>query len=98
MARRTAAPRFDIAVLRKIGFDLWDPIGCPVPKDEYDTYLLKAAGDLWNGQPVQVVIDYLVEVETEWMGLQLVEGVVDRAARVAAAIDSYVRDLRGRSS
>lgn len=97
MTRRSAEPRFDIAVLRTIGFDLWNPIGVEVPEDEYDTYLMKAAGDLWNGQHVEAVASYLVRAETEWMGLELVDGVPERAARVATAISDYIRALRNRT-
>jgi len=87
-------PRFDIATLRKIGFDQWDPIGGGVPEDEYDTYLLKAAGNLWNGDAVKQVADYLAKVEVEWMGLELAPGVHDRALGVAGAISGYVQSLR----
>jgi len=36
--RMTSRPEISIGPLRKIGFDLWDPIGGGVPEDEYDTY------------------------------------------------------------
>lgn len=89
-----ARPRFDIGKLREIGFEQWDPIGVPVPEDEYDTYLLKAAGNLWNGEGVEKVAEYLVKVEVDWMGLSLVPGVRERARQVAGAISGYVQSLR----
>jgi hypothetical protein len=90
----SACPRFDIGKLREIGFEQWDPIGVPVPDDEYDTYLLKAAGNLWNGEGVERVADYLVKVEVDWMGLSLVPGVRERARQAASAISDYVQSLR----
>jgi hypothetical protein len=87
-------PRFDIVSLRKIGFERWDPIGGGGPADEYDTYLLKAAGNLWNGDAIEQVSDYLVKVEVEQMGLELAPGVRERASQVAQAISEYVQSLR----
>ena len=86
-------PRFDIGKLREIGFEQWKPIGVPVPEDEYDSYLLKAAGNLWNGEDVERVADYFVKIEVDWMGLSL-PGVKERARRVAGAISDYVQSLR----
>lgn len=90
----TARPSFDLASLRKIGIDQWNPIGTWVPDDEYDTYLLKAAGNIWNGDPVEKVAEYLVKVEAEWIGLGLAPDVHARAVLAAAAIHDYVRSLR----
>lgn len=90
----SARLHFDIGKLRVIGFEQWDPIGVPVPDDEYDTYLLKAAGNLWNGETVEKVADYLMNVEVDWMGLSLVPGVKERARQVAGAISDYVQSLR----
>lgn len=87
-------PQIDLGPLRKIGFDLWDPIGGGVPEDEYDTYLLKAAGHLWNGDALDQVAEYLVAVEAEWMGLGHAPGTKERALQVATAISRYVESLR----
>jgi hypothetical protein len=35
------------------------------PDDEYDGYLLQAAGRLWNGASAEEVTDYLVTLELE---------------------------------
>ena len=47
------SPNFDIKRLREIGWKDWDPIGLGPPEepfdDEYDSYLLRAAGAFWNG-------------------------------------------------
>jgi hypothetical protein len=85
---------FDIAVLRKIGFDRWDPLGGWVPPDEYDSYLLKAAGDLWHGKAVEDVAAYLANVEREVIGLGPSEALYERALHTATAINSHVQTLR----
>ncbi len=98
-------PRIELSRLREIGWAQWDPIGLSQMgdddwkeggpcADEYDTYLLKAAGNLWNGEGVERVADYLVKVEVDWMGLSHVACVEERARRVAVAISDYVQSLR----
>ena len=45
-------PKFKISRLREIGWTEWNPIGLDrdeYTEDEYDSYLLQAAGRLWNG-------------------------------------------------
>lgn len=84
----------DIGALRKIGLELWNPIGDGVPEDEYDTYLLKAAGNLWNGDDLNQVTDYLIAVEAEMMGLGYAPDVKERAFQVAAAIRRYIQSAR----
>ncbi|HEY8571030.1 hypothetical protein [Phenylobacterium sp.] len=86
--------RFDIARLRRIGFEQWDPIGGSVPEDEYDSYLLKAAGNLWNGDPIDQVASYFVRVEVDAMGLEAVPGVYERALKASEAISQYVASLK----
>ncbi|MDJ0609256.1 MAG: hypothetical protein QNJ67_09790 [Kiloniellales bacterium] len=70
-------PSIKAADFREIGWTLWDPIalkeadGNP-PKnaeDEYDTYLLHAAGMLINGKGVAAARDYLAKIEADYMGL-----------------------------
>ena len=94
----TALPTFQLARLREIGWAQWDPIGVGGPDhgwpaDEYDTYLLHAAGQLWNGQSEHEVTDYLVKIETEHMGLTAVPGIRPRAFGVVKAIRHYVETL-----
>ena len=72
----------------------WDPIGCGVPLDEYDSYMLQAAGRLWNGASVEEVADYLVAVETEHMGLSDAPDVRPRARAAVTALNDYVAELR----
>jgi len=65
-----------------------------VPEDEYDTYLLKAAGNLWNGDGLDQVAEFLVTVDAEWMGLGHAPGMEESALQVAIAISRYVQSLR----
>ncbi|MGC3940970.1 hypothetical protein ACOTTU_24510 [Roseobacter sp. EG26] len=71
-------PRLDLNRLREIGWSLWDPIGLDGKSDiwrdetfvdEYDTYLMKAAGMLRNQCSLAEVVEYLFFIETEYMGL-----------------------------
>jgi hypothetical protein len=95
----TNCPSFDLSALREIGWTKWDPIGVGGPKDgwpadEYDTYILQAAGQLWNGKSNDEVADYLVTIETEHMGLSAMAGIHSRALEVARAMREYVETLR----
>ena len=58
--------------LRRINNDLhseWNPIGCDVPKDEYESYAGPVATLLLKGAPDSEIAAYLFHVETETMGL-----------------------------
>jgi hypothetical protein len=90
---------FKLSRLREIGWAKWDPIGVGGPDhgwpaDEYDAYLLSAAGQLWNGRSVEEVADYLVKIETEHMGLAVVTDIRLRALDVAQTMRVYVEELR----
>ena len=94
----TARPKIRLSRLRDIGWSLWDPIGLLEPgqkwddedclpfADEYDGYLMQVAGQLRRGVPDANVAKYLVQIETEHMGLGPGRGVLQRAERVVAAI------------
>lgn len=95
----TERPKFQLSRLREIGWSKWDPIGVGGPDhgwpdDEYDNYLIQAAGQLWHGQPDDTVADYLVKIETEHMGLTAVPGIRSRAFDVVRSIREYVDTLR----
>lgn len=51
----SARPAFKLSRLRELGWALWNPIGLGPPyksfADEYDGYLLQAAGQLWRAEP-----------------------------------------------
>lgn len=94
-----ARPSIQLSRLREIGWSKWDPIGVGGPDhgwpaDEYDSYLLQAAEQVWNGQSDDVVADYLVTIETEHMGLTAAPSIHARALDVAKAIRQYVETLR----
>lgn len=94
----TTNPIFKLSRLREIGWDRWDPIGLSGfegrPDDEYDSYLLEAARRLWNGAGVEEVTDFLVKVETEYMGLGNPAAGSARAREVVKALSDYVSELR----
>jgi hypothetical protein len=95
----TKRPTFDLSRLREIAWAKWDPIGVGRLEegwtaDEYDIYLLNAAGQLWNGHSDDEVAAYLVKAETEDMGLAAAPGIRSRARDVAQAIRSYIETLR----
>lgn len=64
------------------------------PDDEYDSYLLQAAGHLWNGASTEEVTAYLVTVELDRMGLSDAPGLRPRARETVNALDGYVSELR----
>jgi hypothetical protein len=95
----TTCPRLELSRLREIGWSRWDPIGLSgmenTPDDEYDRYLLHAAGRLWNGASEEEVTDYLVSIETEHMGLGDAPRVRTRARELVSALSRYVSELCG---
>ncbi|SLN72937.1 hypothetical protein ROA7450_04081 [Roseovarius albus] len=75
---KNARPKINIDCLREIGWTLWDPISLNETmggwkgeafEDEYDSYLLKAAGMLWNKRTAEEVVEYLFQIESQHMGL-----------------------------
>jgi hypothetical protein len=96
---RLQKPVPDIKRLRAIGWSTWDPIGLSklssVPlesiADEYDTYLLHAAGLLINGAGADATAGYLVDIATHHMGLGHTDAL--SAKRTADAINDYLAGL-----
>jgi hypothetical protein len=96
MAPLPTPPKLKLSRLRDIGWSLWDPIGLLGPgqrweeaqafADEYDAYLIQAAGLLRRGTPDQDVIELLVSVETAQMGLGQQPDTYARARSTVAAI------------
>lgn len=65
-----------IEALREIGWSVWDPLNLQSigwreqgGENEYDRYLLHAAEMLSRGCPDFEVIEYLILVETDHMGM-----------------------------
>ncbi|MDR3449043.1 MAG: hypothetical protein P4M15_04735 [Alphaproteobacteria bacterium] len=98
----TEGSKIELATLRKIGWDRWDPIGIRMfgdhawrgpAADEYDTYLLHVAGMLKQAVPDEEAIAYLDWVASVHMGLGLrtAEGHAASVATVQA-ISEYLRE------
>lgn len=64
----------------------WDEDEAQAFADEYDTYLIEAAGLLRRGTSDQDVVELLVTVETAHMGLALQPDTYERARSTVAAI------------
>ena len=90
-------PKLRLSRLRDIGWRLWDPIGLldegdtwegkPFA-DEYDSYLMQAAGRLRRGTPERDVVEYLNQIEAERMGLGFAPGMGARNLEVVKAIQA----------
>ncbi|MGI9352142.1 MAG: hypothetical protein ACR2O3_11305 [Rhizobiaceae bacterium] len=91
-------PKLKLSRLRDIGWSIWDPVGllgsgqnwddedCLPFADEYDSYMMQAAGQLRRGAPDADVTMYLVQIETEHMGIVSRRDALERAEKVVAAI------------
>lgn len=88
-------PKIKLSRLRDIGWRHWDPIGLVKidggwknsrAADEYDSYLLKAAGMVRRNEGDDEAARFLVWVENEHMGLGLREDIQSRAEATIAAI------------
>lgn len=95
-------PPVKLSILRDIGFAEWDPIGVQDENgdwegsdaaDEYDRYLLHVAVSLQRGEPETNLVDYLVWVETEHMGIGVNATAEPRAVTTVEAIKDYVQSL-----
>ncbi len=88
--------------MREIGWAKWDPIGIRAaaaapggPVDEYDSYLVHAAGLAYQGRSCEEVADYLHRIARDHMAIG--EHASRAAAEeTAAAICGYVASLAGR--
>lgn len=92
-------PKIEIENLRVIGWSNWDPIGLADndgkppygAQDEYDTYLLQAAGMLVNGRGSEAAIRYLTCIAVHHMGLGYDDGVT--ASKTVDQIRRYLIKL-----
>ena len=98
---RTPSPKLRLSRLRDIGWSLWDPIGlmradrtwhdeeCLPFADEYDSYLVRAAGRLRRGDAPPDVAHYLAAIEVNAMGLGgSFQTALARAERVVEAMQA----------
>ena len=91
-----------LSVLRDIGWERWDPIRLNGSEggwrrsnaaDEYDRYLVRVADSLQRGEPDDVLVDYLLGIETGHMGLADTRAARLRAETTVAAIRGQVERL-----
>jgi hypothetical protein len=82
--------------LRTIAWSDWDPIGLNGSEggwrysdaaNEYDRYMLRVLEGLRNGEPASSLIDYLVGIEVEHMGVTKRPDARTRATATVAAIE-----------
>jgi hypothetical protein len=92
-------PSVKLSVLRDIGWDKWDPIRLNGSEggwrrsdaaDEYDRYLLRAAGSVQSGEEDEAIVDYLASIETGHMRLANTSTARSRAEVTVAAIREQV--------
>jgi hypothetical protein len=62
--------------------------------DEYDRYLVRVAGGLQRGEPDDVLVEYLVGIETGYMGLADTPAARSRAETTVAAIREQVEGIQ----
>lgn len=98
MAPLPTPPKLKLSHLRDIGWTLWDPIGLLAADrrwddadarpfaDEYDGYLIEAAGMLRRGAADQDAVDYLAGIEINHMGLTGRPDAYKRAEATVSAI------------
>ena len=81
--------------LRTIAWTKWDPIRLSGSQggwrysdaaNEYDRYMLRVLEGLRNGEPDSAMIDYLVGIEVEHMGVSMTLDTRARAKATVAAI------------
>jgi hypothetical protein len=96
----TAIPDPTLLALRRIGWEVWDPIGLAHhvgadfisgPADEYDRYLLEAFKMASIGRSAEDIANYLADIAADYMGLgPSVEGEI-AAVETAAEILGLTR-------
>lgn len=83
----------DLARLRLIGWAIWNPIGLggppATPADEYDHYLIQAAGMIVSGRSEAEVAEYFVRCVEVEMGMTPADHAA--AQTTAAAIKTRVQ-------
>lgn len=97
----------DLAALRQIGWDHWDPIGIRginldawqgAAADEYDRYMLHVAQLLKNGASQEQAIAYLDEIVSDHMGIGPITTERHIASvRTVEAISEYQENTRSLS-
>lgn len=100
----TERPKVQLSRLRDIAWDLWDPIGVKHIEGhwegsgaaaEYDSYMLRVSWLVRNGGQVDDAVAYLMQMESEHMGLGPRPDARDRAVTTVEAVRAYARELDG---
>ena len=101
MSKLPPNPRVKLSILRDIGWEKWDPIGLlPMVGEgskwdhpdnlhfanEYDRYLVSAASQLRRGADAEDIINYLIRIEADHMGMGIGPSTRPRAKSVVKAI------------
>ena len=98
----TALP-IKLSVLRSIGWSEWDPIQLNGSEggwqrseaaDEYDRYMLRVAAGLQNGAAENSMVDYLLGIEVDHMGLNATPNARTRAEATVVAIREYLGSIK----
>lgn len=76
----------DVEAIRKILLTEWDPIGCGVPDDEYDSYIGGIYGEIQRGATALQLAEYLSAIESGAMGLTVNEKAAGRNVVVAHSL------------
>lgn len=80
MSTRSRDWKTDVDVIRRVLISEWDPIGCGVPDDEYDSYIPVIFRLMQGRAGVEGLANHLEKLETEYIGCQ---ADPDRNRRVA---------------
>jgi hypothetical protein len=76
----------DVDAIRTILLTDWDPIGCGVPDDEYDSYIGGIYGLMQNGATAESLARHLNSIESESMGLAVNPKTTERNLVVANSL------------
>jgi hypothetical protein len=74
----------------EILFYIWDPIGISRSnwaRDEYQSYLPKVFGMIMEKRPTTDIVDYLVHIEADHMGLERRPGIERRTEKVVTLLE-----------
>ncbi len=82
MAKQLQDWKADVDAARRILMSEWDPIGCGVPDDEYDSYIPVIYRLMQARVGVADLASHLEMLQTQWMGLQARPEVNRRVARL----------------
>ena len=88
---------YKLSKLRDLSWGIWDPIGMKESRvhceDEYDAYLIRVIGMFTEDVPKSEIVAYLIEVESEHMGLGINPTTRFRAEQLVGAIMQYQKTL-----